>query len=74
MNGFLDAAGIILFFTAAGIGYGLPALIAHTKKHPNEGWIAICNIFFGVTGFGWLICLIWALSYHSEENEMRLRK
>ena len=73
MNSFLDVAGIILFFTAAGIVYGMPALIAHTKKHPNEGWIAICNIFLGATGFVWVICLIWAISYGSDEDEAKLR-
>lgn len=52
----------IIIFVVLGLGlYFLPAIIAARKKHPN--WIAIflCNLFFGVTYVGWLICLIWAI-------------
>ncbi len=78
MNGFLDVAGITLLAAFAGIGYFLPALIAITKEHPNKGWIVICNFFFipngSGWGFGWWLCLFWALFYNTEENEGRLRK
>jgi len=67
MDGFTIALVIALLL--AGIGYALPAFIALDKNHPQQYWIVFCNIFFGATGVGWLICLIWALSYKSLEKK-----
>lgn len=43
--------------------YFLPAIIAKGKDHPNKVAIFFCNLFFGMSGIGWLICLIWATTY-----------
>jgi Na+/melibiose symporter-like transporter len=53
----------VLLLSAIGAGiYFTPAIIARGKK--NSGTIFLCNLFFGVTGVGWIVCLIWAI--HSE--------
>ena len=67
MDKFLGGAGIGLIIVTVVVIYFLPALIAYKKIHPNERWIWICNLFFGATGIGWLICLILALSYNNEK-------
>jgi type VI protein secretion system component VasK len=46
---------LILFWAI----YFTPAIIARGRK--NSGTILLCNLLFGATGVGWLICLIWAL-------------
>ncbi|MDD3371382.1 MAG: superinfection immunity protein [Alphaproteobacteria bacterium] len=54
---------IILVGSLLSIGfYFLPSLIASNRKHPDRRFIFIVNLFFGLTGIGWIGCLIWALS------------
>jgi hypothetical protein len=40
--------------------YFLPAIIGRKKR--NAGTIFLCNLFFGATVVGWVVCLIWASS------------
>ena len=40
----------------------LPGIIASRRHHPIALAIWLVNIFFGWTGIGWLITLIWALN------------
>ena len=40
--------------------YFLPYSIARRRNHPNAGTIFWCNLLFGGTGWGWVICLVWA--------------
>ena len=42
--------------------YLLPTLISMKRRHPQHIYIAIINIFFGSTGIGWVIALLWALN------------
>jgi len=42
--------------------YLLPTLISMKRSHPQHIYIAIINIFFGSTGIGWVIALLWALN------------
>jgi len=51
---------IILALLIFGFFYFLPAIIGRKKR--NAGALFFCNLFFGGTGIGWIICLIWALS------------
>ena len=44
------------------ISYMFPALVAESKGHSKKTSIAIINVFFGWTVFGWAICLAWAFS------------
>lgn len=41
--------------------YLLPTLISIKRRHPQHFYIAIINIFFGSTGIGWVVALLWAL-------------
>ena len=49
----------ILFLFAM---YWLPTLIAIVRQTPSALGIAALNFFFGWTGIGWIILLIWACS------------
>lgn len=62
-NAHHDAVGILvicIILLIALMIYFLPTIIGRNKK--NAWAIFFCNLFFGGTGVGWLICLIWALS------------
>jgi len=51
---------LVLLLIVGGYFYFLPTIIGRHKK--NSGTIFLCNLFFGCTGVGWIVCLIWALS------------
>ena len=40
--------------------YMLPTIWAYHKRHRWRQWIALINIFFGVTIIGWIIAFAWA--------------
>lgn len=42
------------------IVYFIPALVGRKKR--NSSAIMLSNLFFGWTGLGWIICLIWAVT------------
>ena len=50
---------ILLFLVGI---YLLPTWISIKRNHPHHVYIAIVNIFFGGTGIGWIIALLWALN------------
>jgi hypothetical protein len=56
----------VIFYTLAFFGvfavYFLPFLVAWKRDHNNETPIGLANLFFGWTGIGWIVCLIWAFS------------
>lgn len=45
--------------------YFFPTLIAISRGHINRDPIGLTNLFFGWTGLGWVICLIWAFTYQA---------
>ena len=49
----------VLFLIAM---YWLPTLIAIVRQTPSALGIAALNFFFGWTGIGWVLALIWALA------------
>ncbi|HVW14047.1 MAG TPA: superinfection immunity protein [Mucilaginibacter sp.] len=51
--------GLILAVLAGSLFYFAPTIIARYKK--NAMAIFLCNLFFGATGVGWIICLGWAI-------------
>ncbi len=55
--------GILLLLTAFAI-YFLPSILA--KKGSPQWAIFFVNLFFGWTLLGWLVALIWGLSYSDE--------
>lgn len=40
--------------------YFVPSMVAHGKPQFNQ--IVVLNIFFGWTGIGWVVSLLWALN------------
>lgn len=42
--------------------YFLPTLIAWRNSHRQSSAIFALNLFLGWSGFGWLACLVWALT------------
>ncbi len=55
-----DALYIIALVTGA-LLFCAPALIAHWRKHHYRWPITVINLLLGLTGVGWIICLIWAV-------------
>ncbi|KMZ53410.1 superinfection immunity protein [Dorea sp. D27] len=48
---------IILLLT-----YLLPSMIALCKNHLELKAIICVNVFLGITGIGWIVSIIWAIS------------
>ncbi len=59
---------IILLGILCVIVYFIPTRIAFNNTHPHRWGILIANIFFGITGCGWIICLIWAIAIGRKIN------
>ena len=53
--------GIIIGVLLVILVYGLPSFIAFYRRHEFRWIIFAINIFFGPTGLGWLIALVWAI-------------
>jgi hypothetical protein len=51
----------ILFGFCGGL-YFLPAIIAFARHHQNKVPIALVNLFFGWSGLGWIVALIWTFT------------
>ena len=41
--------------------YGMPFLIADSRRHPHANLIFKLNLYGGWIGVGWLVALGWAL-------------
>lgn len=59
MDGFLVVVTTIL--VSLGI-YFFPSIVGFYKRKKNTGAIFVTNLFFGWTGIGWVIALIWAVT------------
>lgn len=57
----MDNAFVIVSMVVMAACYCAPTIIAFRRKHPNRFVIAAINLFGGVTGFLWVMTLIWAL-------------
>ncbi len=44
--------------------YSLPGYIASHRQQNNVMPIFLTNGFWGWTGIGWIVCLIWSVSDH----------
>jgi hypothetical protein len=42
--------------------YFIPTRIAYRRNHAMAGTIFMCNLLFGFTIAGWVVCLFWANS------------
>lgn len=50
----------IFIIFAALFAYFFPGINAISRKHKNYNSIFLTNLFFGWTGLGWIISLIWS--------------
>jgi len=61
---------VLLLLLPVLMGYCLPTIIAFWRRHPNRYLIAVVNIAGGLTGFGWLLALLWSMhAIHRSEDE-----
>lgn len=51
--------------------YGLPAIVAFRRRHPNRWLILAVTVMLGSTGFGWAFALVWAFNaaHRSERHD-----
>jgi Superinfection immunity protein len=70
----MDILAIIIVVTLFLALYFLPFIIARRKNHPNKIAIFICNLVFAGTGLGWLICMIWAISFKVTQSVISVEK
>lgn len=54
--GWLIIIFIVLFV------YFFPSIVAGCRNHYNSTAIFVLNLFTGLTGLGWVVCLVWAFS------------
>lgn len=47
----------------------IPAIVAFLRKHRSRWTILILNILLGWTVIGWVITLVWSLSYPGERQK-----
>jgi hypothetical protein len=53
---------MMTFLFAWFVLYWLPTIVAVARHTPSALGIAALNFFFGWTGIGWVMALIWALA------------
>lgn len=46
--------------------YFAPAIVAACREHRSQGAVFALNLFLGWTFIGWVIALVWALTYQGE--------
>ena len=62
-NGALrDGAGGLMLLAAMIVAYMFPTLVARTREHPQKVGIGVLNFFLGVSGIGWVVALVWAVT------------
>ena len=49
--------------------YFLPTIMAFSQKKKNAGAILALNFFLGWTFIGWVVSLIWALTYEEKSKK-----
>ena len=63
-----DLVALLLFILLVFV-YSSPYLIAMHRKSDKTAAIALTLLFFGLTGVGWIIALIWALRLPKRPSE-----
>lgn len=59
----LAAASVLVFVILVAVGLGiyfLPTILGWKKQNRNA--ILALNLLLGITGIGWIVALVWALS------------
>lgn len=57
----MDTLAFLIILLVMVFVYAAPTLVAFRRGHPNRYLIAAINLVGGMTGFLWVITLIWAL-------------
>lgn len=60
MKEYVVMFGVVLFYVLAFLFYIIPSIVAWRRDHYYKWVIIALNLFFGTTGIGWLIALVWA--------------
>lgn len=47
----------------------LPSIVAFTRHHQNRFAICLVNLILGVTGIGWVVAMVWALTQVTPRRE-----
>jgi hypothetical protein len=63
-----DIAVTIVALLLVLVGYFLPWLIAVMRDTNNKGTVFFVNLFFGGTGVGWFVALIFAFTAGKQEE------
>jgi hypothetical protein len=40
--------------------YMLPTIVGALRRRPSAAWMGVVNFTMGWTGYGWILCLLWA--------------
>lgn len=56
----MDTAFLIIGMIVLALGYCAPTIVAFKRRHPNRFVVAAVNLVGGMTGFLWVMTLIWA--------------
>jgi TM2 domain-containing membrane protein YozV len=59
----------ILLCAASAFLYFLPSIVGAARGKRNAGAIFALNLFTGWTFIGWIIALVWALTYEPKREE-----
>lgn len=47
----------------------IPSIVAFARKHRSKWGIVVLNFMLGWTVIGWIITLVWSLSYAGESRK-----
>lgn len=56
----------LIYLLAFLVVYFLPAIVGRKKK--NASAIFVLNLFLGWTFIGWIVALIWAVTYEEKKG------
>lgn len=56
----MNAVAFLIILALVLLAYAAPTLVAFQRGHPNRYLIAAINLVGGMTGFLWVVTLIWA--------------
>lgn len=59
---------MMTFLLAWFVLYWLPTIVAVVRHNHSALGVAVLNFFFGWTGVGWILALIWALAASPNER------
>jgi len=72
-----DGAALVAVLLMLAIGvplYFLPAIIGSKRQVNNSGWLFVVNLLFGLSGVGWIVCLLWAVCGQTQAQDAYWRR